>query len=176
MPQEPARNNWYVVTGAPCSGKTTLINELEKRGYGVVPEMARAYINERLARGETMGEIRKDEALFQKDILEKKIDVEAKLPKEQLVFLDRGIPDTEAYDKLYGIASSELLLDAIKKCSYKKVFVLEVITVRRGRRTDGDGGGPDEAPRAHRRNVSGARFRGRRGSGDADREACRLCY
>jgi predicted ATPase len=38
------KTNWYVITGAPCSGKTSVIRELEKRGYRVVHEVARAYI------------------------------------------------------------------------------------------------------------------------------------
>ena len=32
---------WYVITGPPCSGKTTLIDKLEALGYPVVHEVAR---------------------------------------------------------------------------------------------------------------------------------------
>jgi predicted ATPase len=34
-----SETNWYVVTGAPSSGKTTLVRELEKLGYRVVHEV-----------------------------------------------------------------------------------------------------------------------------------------
>ena len=35
---EGIATNWHVITGAPCSGKTTVIRELERRGYSVVHE------------------------------------------------------------------------------------------------------------------------------------------
>ena len=118
-------NNWYVITGASCSGKTTLVEELEKRGYDVVREVARVYIDDRIAKGETIEKIRRDEILFQKNVLKKKIEIENKLPPKRMVFFDRGIPDTYAYDKLYGVKSNLLLEDASKKCSYRKIFLLE---------------------------------------------------
>lgn len=117
-------NNWYVITGASCAGKTTLIRELEKKGYDVVHEIARTYIDERIARGETIENIRRDEVLFQKNVLKKKIEIENKLPKKRLIFFDRGIPDTYAYDKLNAVKSNLLLKKAFEKCSYKKIFLL----------------------------------------------------
>ena len=59
-------NNWYVLTGAPCSGKTTLIELLQEKGYQTVPELARVYIDEQLANGLTLEELRQDELAFQK--------------------------------------------------------------------------------------------------------------
>ncbi|MBW2239191.1 MAG: AAA family ATPase [Deltaproteobacteria bacterium] len=32
------QTNWHVITGAPCSGKTSVICELERRGHPVVHE------------------------------------------------------------------------------------------------------------------------------------------
>ena len=43
--------NWYVITGAPSSGKSSVIRELENLGYRVVHEVARAYIEEELKKG-----------------------------------------------------------------------------------------------------------------------------
>jgi predicted ATPase len=39
-----SETNWYVITGAPSSGKTTLLKELEELGYRVIHEVARAFI------------------------------------------------------------------------------------------------------------------------------------
>lgn len=41
----------FTVTGAPGAGKTTTLNLLAARGIAVVPEVARAYIRDRIARG-----------------------------------------------------------------------------------------------------------------------------
>jgi predicted ATPase len=40
-----------VFTGGPGAGKTALLTELERRGYRVVPEVARAIISERKQKG-----------------------------------------------------------------------------------------------------------------------------
>ena len=38
------QTNWHVITGAPCSGKSTLIDQLANHGFQTVPESARLYI------------------------------------------------------------------------------------------------------------------------------------
>ena len=52
--------HWYVITGAPSSGKTTLLRELEKAGYRVIHEVARTIIESELAQGRTLKQIRSD--------------------------------------------------------------------------------------------------------------------
>jgi len=120
------QNNWYVLTGAPSSGKTTIIKLLEKKGYKVLYEVARIFINQELRKGKTIQEIRKDEADFQRKILKLKITHESKLnnPKE-ITFLDRAIPDSIAYNELLGLPKDKYLDQVIQKTSYKKVFMFE---------------------------------------------------
>ena len=121
------KNNWYVITGAPSSGKTTIIGLLKEKGFNVMHEMARIYIDQEMQKGKTKKEIRKDEAEFQRKILDLKINCEKKLSKNEMVFLDRGIPDTDAYNRLYGISNDNHLEEAMKKSSYKKVFLLDLL-------------------------------------------------
>jgi len=59
-------NNWHVITGAPCTGKTTILHVLAKKGYRVEYEAARDYIDEQLKLGKTLAKIRGNEFLFQK--------------------------------------------------------------------------------------------------------------
>lgn len=118
-------NNWYVLTGAPSSGKTTIIKLLEKSGYKVLYEIARIYIDEELKKGKTIQEIRKDEIEFQRKILDLKIYHESKLDPKKITFLDRAIPDSIAYNTLVGIPRNKYLDKIIKKTSYKKIFIFE---------------------------------------------------
>lgn len=120
-------NNWIVITGAPSSGKTTVLKELEKLGYKVYEEWARVYIDSEMKSGKTLKEIRHDELEFQKKILQLKIDFEKTLNSESTLFLDRGIPDSIAYMKLCGYGKDPILKKAAKNCSYKKVFLMELI-------------------------------------------------
>jgi predicted ATPase len=115
------QTNWHVITGAPCSGKTAVIRELEKLGYPVVHEVARAYIDERLQNGETIARIKADILSFERHILYKKIAIEQALLKEKTVFLDRAVPDSIGYYYLEGLDPD----DAIQKSKlwrYKNIF------------------------------------------------------
>lgn len=120
-------NKWYVITGAPSSGKTTVIKLLEKKGYGVVYEAARIYIDREIAKGKTLDEIRKSEISFQEKVLKMKIEREKNLPKEKIIFFDRGIPDSDAYYRLHGVGEDKFLKESMNKCAYKKVFLFEMI-------------------------------------------------
>lgn len=116
------KNNWYVITGAPCSGKTTIVRLLEKAGHKVIYEAARVYIDREIKKGRSLKEIRKNELSFQQKILEFKIQIEKKLNPKEIIFLDRAIPDTTAYYKLLSIPVDKKLENAVKKSLYKKIF------------------------------------------------------
>jgi predicted ATPase len=118
------RTNWYVIAGAPCSGKTSVVNELERRGYRVVHETARAYIDEQLAAGKRLDQIKADERAFDNHILNTKLAIESSLPANETIFFDRGIPDSIAYFKLAGLNPAK----PIKKSSlfrYRRIFFFE---------------------------------------------------
>jgi predicted ATPase len=115
------RTNWCVITGAPCSGKTSVVDELERRGYKVVHESARAYIDQQLAAGRRLDRIKADERAFENHILNAKLAIESSLPPKETIFLDRGIPDSIAYFKLAGLDPAR----PIKKSSlfrYRRIF------------------------------------------------------
>ncbi|MCK5320027.1 ATP-binding protein [Candidatus Parcubacteria bacterium] len=124
-------NNWYVITGAPHSGKTSVVELLEEKGYRVVYEAARIYIDQEIKKGRTIKEIRKNELEFQKGILDLKIDVEKNLPKDEVIFFDRAIPDSDAYYELCGLSFDKCLKKAISKCEYKKVFLFEFLPYKK---------------------------------------------
>jgi predicted ATPase len=121
------QTNWYVLTGGPCSGKTTTINIIANRGYKTTIEHARHYIDTQQQNGRTIEEIRKNQEEFQMGVLEMQIEQEAILDSEELVFLDRAIPDALAYFRYLHLPVNKRLTDALEKCSYKKIFILDYL-------------------------------------------------
>jgi len=118
------KSKWYVITGGPSSGKSTVLSCLEKMDYRIIPEAARVLIDEEMAKGKTLEEIRKDEAGFQQKVLIIKVRIEKELPRDQIIFFDRAIPDSLAYYQLSGLNSKEVL-EACQKDQYKRVFLME---------------------------------------------------
>jgi len=122
-----SKSNWYVITGGPSSGKTTVLNELAKLGYVVYPEAARVFINQEIAKGKSLKEIRGDEVEFQRRVLKIKIEVENSAPKDKIVFFDRALPDSIAYYQICGLDPKEVLKFCQKK-RYRKIFFLEQLS------------------------------------------------
>lgn len=116
--------HWYVITGAPCSGKTSVIRALEVRGYTVVHEAARNIIDEQLQQGHSLAEIKADELSFESRILNRKIAVESSLPAMATLFLDRAVPDSIAYFKYTGL-DIDAPLAGSRLFRYKKIFLFE---------------------------------------------------
>lgn len=117
--------NWYVITGGPSAGKTMLIEALGERGFHVEHESARLVIDEGLAQGKTLEDIRADEESFQEVVYRHKDEREKRLDSNELIFFDRGMQDTHAYYTLHGFDMAPETERTINKAQYKKVFLLE---------------------------------------------------
>jgi predicted ATPase len=124
MKKPMRRTNWCVITGAPCSGKTSVIKELEGRGYRVVHESARAYIDQQLAAGRQLDQIKADERAFENHILNAKLVIESTLRPNETIFFDRGLPDSIAYFKLAGLDAATPLKKS-KRRRYRRIFFFE---------------------------------------------------
>ncbi len=123
--QLAAQNNWYVITGAPHSGKSTIIKLLQKKSYQIRDEAARILIDSELAKGRALSEIRANELDFQRQVLKMKIKMEEEADSNQIIFWDRGIPDSEAYYRLIEAKLDKILVEANRNCQYKKVFLMD---------------------------------------------------
>lgn len=134
-------NNWYVITGGPSAGKTTLINVLERLGHAVIPEAARTYIDEQISKGLTIEQIRADEQQFQHEILKLKQKNETNHDPSLLTFFDRGMQDSVAYLRYFGFELQEWVLQHMYKFTYKNVFLLEPLPIFENdyARTEGPG-------------------------------------
>jgi predicted ATPase len=117
--------NWYVITGGPSSGKTTTVDILKSRGYKTTIEHARHYIDTGRVAGKTTEEIRANQTAFQRGVLDMQIEQERALAPDEVVFLDRAIPDALAYYRFLGLSEDERLSQALHEASYKKIFILD---------------------------------------------------
>jgi predicted ATPase len=123
------KNKWYVITGGPSSGKTTVLNLLKKQGYKTTDEIARTFIERELKLGKTIEEIRKDEINFQLLLIDLKIELENELSKQDTIFFDRGMHDTIAYLLKQGYQDKKHLDKIGKLSKYKKVFIFDLLTL-----------------------------------------------
>ena len=125
MEKQNKTTNWYVITGGPSTGKTTIINLLTEKGYKTTIEHARHYIDTMKEEGRTVEEIRTNKRKFQLGVLDMQIEQEAELSPSDTVFLDRAIPDAMAYYRFLKLEYDKILLDAMKEVAYKKIFILD---------------------------------------------------
>lgn len=102
---------WCVVTGAPSAGKTTVLKHLEAKGFSWMPEIARIYVEDRLAAGQTLDQIRGDEAKFQRGLIDTKLRVEQECYPDSVAFFDRAMPDSITYYRAAGLDPNDVLAD-----------------------------------------------------------------
>ena len=121
------KTNWYVLTGGPSSGKTTTVNMLSERGYKTTIEHARHYLDTQRSIGITVDEVRANKKIFQLGVLDMQIEQEKSIAPEDIIFLDRAIPDALAYYQFLNLEVDKKLLDALQEISYKKIFILECL-------------------------------------------------
>lgn len=119
------KNNFYIITGGPGVGKTTLINELQKMKIKCIPEVARKIIKDQI-NNDGIALPWKDAKAYSKLMLSDSVEDYLKLQKtDELYFFDRGIPDTYGYECLMNFDYDEHLIHMVNKYRYNKtVFIL----------------------------------------------------
>ena len=116
----------YVLTGGPCAGKTTTINELARRGYPVLAEPARLIIDEKLAAGKMIEEVVGDPEWLP-SVVRRAYAQESAVSKDELYFFDRAIPDSLAYYTLANRRVEDFFKEAMIEIRYRKIFLLDLV-------------------------------------------------
>ena len=123
------QTNWHVITGAPCCGKTTLIDQLADKGFQTVPEVARQYVERELSRGRTLEEIFDNMAALEPVLADTQMRIEHGLRATDIVFLDRALPDCLYFYRIYGLDPNELLAECFHH-RYASVFILDLLPLQ----------------------------------------------
>ncbi len=111
-----------IITGAPCTGKTTILQTLAKMGFSTFDEVARVVIKQELQNGSDVLPWLNLDA-FSRAVLPFQIKNHEKAV-EGLNFYDRGIPDIAAYQQKSNQGIFEELQKAINEYRYHdKVFI-----------------------------------------------------
>jgi predicted ATPase len=121
------QRNWYVITGGPSSGKSTAIKILKDQGYTTTEEVARHFIDLQRINGRSTDEIRSNQRQFQHKVLNLQIDLERRLDPQELIFLDRGLPDELAYYQYFNLPPDEKLVEYLEFATYKKIFIMDLL-------------------------------------------------
>ncbi|MGX7873473.1 AAA family ATPase [Mesorhizobium sp. ORM6] len=117
-------DRFFVLTGGPGSGKTTLIEALRQAGYATSVEAGRGIIRYQMAVGGPALPWQ-DRALFAELMLSWEMrSYQNAIGDKGPIFFDRGVPDTLGYLRLSALPVPEHVSAAAKRFRYNpRVFI-----------------------------------------------------
>lgn len=118
------RNNFFVVTGGPGMGKTSLLEEMKRRGYYCIEETGRQVIQDQIrVKGEALPW--KSPLLFAELLFKQDLDNFMNCrEQQQAVLFDRGIPDVMGYLKLNNIRPLPHMIQNADQLRYNPLVLI----------------------------------------------------
>ena len=112
-------NQKYIITGAPGTGKTSIVNELKKRGFNCIDEISRDIIAEQnINNGEKIPW--KNQIIFETEVAKMRSQKYLTSPENCICFFDRSALDCIAYLELNNLNPTSEIINEITKCKFNK--------------------------------------------------------
>ena len=114
-----------VITGGPCSGKTSLVSYLLNKGHQCMPEISRDVIIEAQKQGIEQLFL-EDPILFSQKLLEGRLTQfnDTQHLEKTFLFFDRGLPDITAYMDFTKTEYPAHFTDTCQNNRYDIIFLL----------------------------------------------------
>ena len=109
----------------------------------IIPESARPCLEREVAKGRTIAEIRKRGVDLQREIALVQVENEQQFQASEITFLDRAIPDSLTFYRIFGLDPNEIL-PACFYHRYASIFIFDRLPFQRNQPL-----GPEDA--AHSR-------------------------
>lgn len=114
----------YIITGGPGSGKSTLVEGLEREGYHCSAEISRKIIKAEVAKGSDCLPWL-DISCFSDAVIDEMTKAWQHSSETAITFFDRGIPDVISYIKHANLPVPDRYLSELALHPYEKqVFIL----------------------------------------------------
>lgn len=107
----------FIITGAPSTGKSSVVNGLIKRGYVCHDEIARQVIKENQGKNNNLLPW-VDMLAFSDEVFRRMEDLNSSLPVGELCFLDRSMVDLIGYMDFGGGKAPSTYAEGAKKAGY----------------------------------------------------------
>jgi len=112
-------NQKYIITGAPGTGKTSIINELKKRGFNCIDEISRDIIAEQSINNQKSLPW-KNQIAFETKIANMRSKKYLTSPENCICFFDRSALDCIAYLELNNLKPTSEIIAKINICNFNK--------------------------------------------------------
>ncbi|MBL8896994.1 MAG: ATP-binding protein [Planctomycetes bacterium] len=127
------KGRWIVITGGPYSGKTSLLERLASRGFRTLPEAAIRVIDalntELGVEGQRTWRLAhavdfQDRVAREQELQERGLQ----LRDGEVLFADRGLPDSIGYCRYKGVEPPRWLVEATREKRYTEVLLLDTLS------------------------------------------------
>jgi predicted ATPase/8-oxo-dGTP pyrophosphatase MutT (NUDIX family) len=113
-----SKNNFFIFTGGPGAGKTTVLDVLSTLGYQVVPEVARAIIQEQNRIGGDAVHTKDQRAFCQLMLEASRSNFQRLEADSDLIFFDRGVPGLAGYSLMTEESVNDQVAQAVNQYRY----------------------------------------------------------